>query len=53
MTERVQYGSLQIAKELDDLLAEEILPGLKVTRDEFWSSFNEIVDEFVPRNFFG
>ncbi len=50
MTERVQYGSLQIAKELDDLLAEEILPGLKVTRDEFWSSFNEIVDEFVPRN---
>ena len=50
MTERVLYGSLQIAKELDDLLAEEILPGLKVTRDEFWSSFNEIVDEFVPRN---
>ena len=50
MTERVPYGSLQIAKELDDLLAEEILPGLKVTRDEFWSSFNEIVDEFVPRN---
>ena len=50
MTERVQYGSLQIAKELDDLLVEEILPGLKVTRDEFWSSFNEIVDEFVPRN---
>ena len=50
MTERVPYGSLQIAKELDELLAEEILPGLNVSRDEFWSSFNEIVDEFVPRN---
>ena len=31
MTERVQYGSLQVAKELDELLAGEILPGLNVT----------------------
>ena len=44
MTESVQYGSLQVAKELDELLAGEILPGLNVTRDEFWFSFNEIVD---------
>ena len=50
MTERVQYGSLQVAKELDELLGKEILPGLNVTRDEFWISFNEIVEEFVPRN---
>jgi malate synthase len=50
MTERVQYGSLQVAKELDELLAGEILPGLNVTIDEFWVSFNEIVEEFVPRN---
>ena len=50
MTERVQYGSLQVAKELDELLAGEILPGLNVTIDEFWISFNEIVEEFVPRN---
>jgi len=50
MTESVQYGSLQVAKELDELLAGEILPGLNVTIDEFWVSFNEIVEEFVPRN---
>ena len=50
MTERVQYGSLQVAKELDELLAAEILPSLNVTIDEFWISFNEIVEEFVPRN---
>ena len=50
MTEHVQYGSLQVAKELDELLAGEILPGLNVTIDEFWISFNEIVEEFVPRN---
>ena len=39
MTERVQYGSLQVAKELDELLAGEILPGLNVTIDEFWITF--------------
>ena len=50
MTELVQHGSLQVAKELDELLGKEILPGLNVTRDEFWISFNEIVEEFVPRN---
>ena len=50
MTERIQHGSLQVAKELDGLLAEEILPGLNISQDEFWSSFNEIVEEFVPRN---
>ena len=50
MTERVQYGSLQVAKELDELLGKEILPGLNVTPDKFWISLNEIVEEFVPRN---
>ena len=50
MTERVQYGSLQVAKELDELLTREILPGLDVTIEEFWDSFNHIVEEFVPRN---
>ena len=43
MTERVQYGSLQVAKELDELLAGEILPGLNVTRDEFWISFKKVL----------
>ncbi len=50
MTERSQYGNLQVAKQLEKLLAEEILPGLNVTEEEFWDSFNHIVEEFVPRN---
>ena len=50
MTERSQYGDLQVAKELDKLLIEEILPGLNISEEEFWNSFNHIVEEFVPRN---
>ena len=50
MTERSQYGNLQVAKQLEKLLAEEILPGLNISDEEFWDSFNHIVEEFVPRN---
>ncbi len=50
MTERSQYGNLQVAKELDKLLIEEILPGLNISEEEFWDTFNHIVEEFVPRN---
>ena len=50
MTERSQYGDLQVAKELDKLLIEEILPGLNISEEEFWNTFNLIVEEFVPRN---
>ena len=50
MTERSQYGNLQVAKQLEKLLAEEILPGLNINDEEFWDSFNHIVEEFVPRN---
>ena len=50
MTERSQYGNLQVAKQLKRLLADEILPGLNISEEEFWDSFNHIVEEFVPRN---
>ena len=48
--ERIQYGNLKVIKELDDLLEKEILPGLDVSKEKFWSSFNKIADEFVPLN---
>ena len=50
MSERIQYHELHVAKELDDLLVEEILPGLNVTHDEFWTSFNKIVKNFSQKN---
>jgi len=50
MTERNRYGDLHVAKELDDLLVNEILPGLNVTQDEFWVGFNKIVEELSPKN---
>ena len=50
MSERIQYDALHVAKELDDLLVEEILPGLNVSHDEFWTSFNKIVKNFSQKN---
>ena len=50
MSERIQYDELHVAKELDDLLVEEILPGLNVTHDEFWTSFNKIIRNFSQKN---
>lgn len=50
MTERVQVGGLQIAKELYDLVAREIAPGTGVDPDTFWTGLGRIVDELGPRN---
>ena len=50
MTERIQYGDLQVAKVLDNLLVDEILPGLNVTHEEFWATFNKIVEDFSQKN---
>ena len=50
MTERIQYGDLQVAKVLDSLLVDEILPGLNVTHEEFWATFNKIVEDFSQKN---
>jgi len=50
VTKRVQCGDLKVAKQLNDLLDEEILPGLNVTYEEFWKEFNKIVENFAPKN---
>ena len=50
MTERVQIGGLQIAKELYDLVAKEIAPGTGIDPDTFWTEFGRIVEDLGPRN---
>ena len=50
MTNRVQQGSLQVASELNNLLKKEILPGLNIEVEDFWSYFESILEEFLPRN---
>jgi len=50
MIKRVKHGGLQIASELNDLLSNEILDGLDIGPSDFWASFQEIFEEFLPRN---
>jgi len=42
--------SLNISKHLKDFLENEVLDGLDISKEHFWSSFEEIVNEFSPRN---
>ena len=50
MTERVQQGSLQIARELADLVANEIAPGTGIEVDAFWAAFEKILTDLAPKN---
>ena len=50
MTEYVQLGNMQVAKEIIDLVANEIAPGTGVSVEQFWTSFEEIVDDLAPKN---
>ena len=42
--------SLTISSHLKDFLEHEVLVGLDITKEHFWSSFEKIVNEFSPRN---
>ena len=50
MSERVKHGNLQVSHELDSFLKNEVLPGLDVEADSFWSAFEKILQEFGGRN---
>ncbi len=41
---------LQISDDLKNFLNNEVLDGLDMSSEYFWSSFEEILNEFVPRN---
>ena len=42
--------SLTISKDLKDFLENELLEGLDISTQQFWSSFEKIINEFSPRN---
>ena len=50
MTERVQRGGLRVARVLDDLVAERMLPDTGIDLHAFWSGFESIVDDLTPKN---
>ena len=42
--------SLTVSSHLKNFLENEVLVGLDITKEHFWSSFEKIVNEFSPRN---
>ncbi|SIQ88956.1 malate synthase G [Marinobacterium stanieri] len=50
MSQRVQVGGLQVAKELYDFINNEALPGTGVDVEQFWNRFDSIVHDLAPRN---
>ena len=50
MTERVEVGGLQVAKELYDFAVNEALPGTGVEATAFWDGLGAIVHDLAPRN---
>jgi malate synthase len=50
MSNRIQQGGLQVAEEIFDLVANELITGTGVTIEHFWASFEEIINDLSPRN---
>ena len=46
----IKKGSLSVSSDLEAFLKSEVLPGLDLSEDHFWSSFEKILNEFSPRN---
>jgi len=46
----ITKGSLSVAEELSSFLSTEVLPGLEISENHFWSSLEKIIQEFSPRN---
>jgi malate synthase len=50
MNSRIDCNGLSVARELYDLVNEEIIPGSGVDPDDFWTGFAGIVADLGPKN---
>ena len=46
----IKKGSLSVSTDLEAFLKSEVLPGLDLTEDHFWTNLENIIDQFSPRN---
>jgi len=44
------YSGLQVANELADLVANEILPGTDISEEKFWEGYAKILADLTPKN---
>jgi malate synthase len=50
MNSRIDCNGLAVARELYDLVNDEIIPGTGVEADNFWAGFAELVADLGPKN---
>jgi len=50
MTNRIDCSGLSVARELYELVNDEIIPGTGVSPDGFWAGFARIVNDLAPKN---
>ena len=50
MSDRIRHGHIEIAAVLHDFIHEQVLPGLGVDPQGFWSNLENFLAEFAPRN---
>jgi len=52
MTARIECSGLSVARELYDLIRDEIAPGTGVDPDHFWTEYAKLLEDLVPANRF-
>ena len=52
MESRIECSGLSVAKELYDLVKDEIAPGTGIDPERFWAGYAEILDDMAPANRF-
>ena len=50
MSNRTLVAGLSVAEELFSFIETQVLPGLSVTSDHFWTGLSEITHELGPKN---
>lgn len=46
----IKKGSLSVSTDLESFLRSEVLPGLDLSEEHFWTSLEKIINEFRPKN---
>ncbi|MCH8552424.1 MAG: malate synthase G [Natronospirillum sp.] len=49
-TDRIQTGRLAIARELHELVTQEMIPGTGLSADQVWAQLDAILTDLAPRN---
>ena len=50
MTNVITHGGLTVAKDLYDLVNDEILANGAISADQFWSGLDKAVHQLAPKN---